>query len=246
MKKVIDKKTMTIYIVLEAVLFLAIKYREIISAYDFTMCVLKYLTVVIDFAVALKVWFKWRKGQTFCHDDLIFVGICFIFIADFLLTFLALVMPNEIPGFFTFCIVQAIFCKYLEPGKLNILIRIIFPIVVWIIVYKQNLFTITNAIGLLNITLIVVNFVCSWIKYFGEKSLKNQLFALGLTFFAICDVSLLFRRLTEGLVNEFVRYTVWTAYIPAIMLLTFSFAASVLENSKVNNIDKKTEELNEY
>lgn len=229
MNKLLDKKIIELYVVIELIIFGVIKYLEITSQFNFKMCVAKYMAIVVDFIVATCIWLKYRKGEKPCWDDLIYLGLVGVFIADFILTFLALVISNKIWGFAIFCTVQLIFCIYMKPGKINIIIRAIVLIILWVIIAKINRMNPENATGMFNISLVVVNMVYSWFQFSKNRSRKNLLFALGMTCFAICDVSLVGRAVATGLVNTVFLYIVWTAYVPAILLLTFAYAQSVAD-----------------
>jgi len=232
MFKVIDKKLLSIYFILEMALFIIIKYMEVIRDISFTMCLVKFLTIFFDFVIAVYVFNKYRRGQKYSWDDLIFAGLCFIFLGDVFLTLLALYMPSEFTGFVCFCVVQTIFCIYLKPDKWNILLRILVLALSWGILFNNGLMNVVNSIGILNITLIIVNMLYAWRTYVKTRSKKNLLFALGLSLFVICDVGLLLRRTTVGMINEVIRYIVWSAYIPAIISLTLSYVESIAEKNE--------------
>ena len=76
--------------------------------------------------------------------------------------------------------------------------------------------------------------VCSWVMFNKDRTKKNLYFAIGLTLFAICDINLLIRTvsLEHTLINEIARFTVWTAYIPAIVMLTLTYAQAVADYNK--------------
>ena len=234
MQSIIQKKNLFLYIVIEVLLFIGVKILELIQAYDFRMCVVKYACIVVDFIVAFCIFSKWRKGKKKIWDDLIFLGIFLIFLADLVLTLLALVISNKLWGFAIFCMVQIVFCIYMKPGKINILIRALVLAIAWFVLIKINLMSIPNATGIFNITLIAVNMVCSWVMFNKDRTKKNLYFAIGLTLFAICDINLLIRTvsLEHTLINEIARFTVWTAYIPAIVMLTLTYAQAVADYNK--------------
>ena len=52
MNKLLDKKIIALYVVIELIIFGVIKYLEITSQFNFKMCVAKYMAIVVDFIVA--------------------------------------------------------------------------------------------------------------------------------------------------------------------------------------------------
>ena len=80
----------------------------------------------------------------------------------------------------------------------------------------------------MNLSLLAANMVTGWIVYNKSKILKNFLFALGMTCFFCCDyaiaVQLVFKEFKT--VHDIADYLVWLFYMPALVLLVFSYIKS--------------------
>ena len=85
-----------------------------------------------------------------------------------------------------------------------------------------------NEIAIINLSLLAANMVTGWIVYNKNKILKNFLFALGMTCFFCCDysiaVQLVFKEFKT--VHDIADYLVWLFYMPALVLLVFSYIKS--------------------
>ena len=84
--------------------------------------------------------------------------------------------------------------------------------------------TFPNAVGLINISLILRNAVQAWT---GKDAYVSMLFKVGITLFFLCDASIAVRTPSVGTVHDVVAFLVWSFYVPAQTLIMLSYVRSV-------------------
>ena len=82
--------------------------------------------------------------------------------------------------------------------------RAIVSAVVLIVIKKIEMFSLPNALGVINLAIITFN-------------------RLGITLFALGDYAILFRTLLNGIPGEIARFLVWIFYVPATVLIVCNY-----------------------
>ncbi len=148
-----------------------------------------------------------------------FLGIILTLFADLFLSFIDTVSV-DIPGIAVFCVVEAVYAVYLKSPLSSVIIRVILSIAAVIDIRFAGMFTIANALGMINLVCIAVNVYDAWRCRNHDPGL---LFKIGITLFCLCDYSIMFRTLLRGIPGQIASFLVWTVYVPAIVLIACSY-----------------------
>ena len=218
-----DGQEMKIYLILEAIMFVAIKIAEL-TLPTRPMKIVMYTAIVINTVAALWLYRRYGKISRRQWDNLIALALMVNCAADIFLTLIG----GErmfIPGFALFCTVEAIYAVYLKPGKINLVIRAVLFALCLFVARQLHLLTPANAFGLLNLSLLSVNVVSAWNARRREKSKASLLFAFALSSFLIGDISVALEIFTaEGtLFHTISALAVWTFYVPAQVLIVLTY-----------------------
>ena len=100
---------------------------------------------------------------------------------------------------------------------------------------KSEMLSADNALAMANMVQLTVNLFCAWICHKKTGGRETLLFALGITFFAGCDYSILVRTFTKApsLVYTIAVFIVWTCYIPSQILLLRSYVEKISGDSDI-------------
>ena len=218
-----EGQEMKIYVILEAIMFVAIKIAEL-TLPTRPMKIVMYTAIVINTIAALWLYRRYGKISRRQWDNLIALALMVNCAADIFLTLIG----GEgmfIPGFALFCTVEAIYAVYLKPGKINLVIRAVLFALCLLVARQLYLLTPANALGLLNLSLLSVNVVSAWNARRREKSKASLLFAFALSSFLIGDISVALEIFTaEGtLFHTIFALAVWTFYVPAQVLIVLTY-----------------------
>ena len=218
-----DGQEMKIYLILEAIMFVAIKIAEL-TLPTRPMKIVMYAAIVINTIAALWLYRRYGKTARRQWDNLIALALMVNCVADIFLTLIG----GEgmfIPGFALFCTVEAIYAVYLKPGKINLVIRAVLFALCLLVARQLHLLTPANALGLLNLSLLSVNVVSAWSARRREKSKASLLFAFALSSFLIGDISVALEIFTaEGMLFHTISaLAVWTFYVPAQVLIVLTY-----------------------
>ena len=218
-----DGQEMKIYVILEAIMFVAIKIAEL-TLPTRPMKIVMYTAIVINTIAALWLYRKYGKNARRQWDNLIALALMVNCAADI---FLTLIGGEQmfIPGFALFCTVEAVYAVYLKPGKINLALRAVLFALCLLVARQLHLLTPANALGLLNLSLLSVNVVSAWNARRREKSKASLLFACALSSFLIGDISVALEIFTaEGtLFHTISALAVWTFYVPAQVLIVLTY-----------------------
>lgn len=217
-----EQRIVTAYLVVQVVLLLLIKVGEAFSLGRFTN-VSMYVSVVTGTAVALYFFSRYGSRPGNAHANIIVAGLVATALADLLLTFIDTEWAR-LPGFALFCVTQAIYGVYLGLSPRALIARACTAVVLIVLMGIAGNLTFANAIGLINISLVLCNAVQAWI---GRNADVSLLFKIGITLFFLCDASIAVRTLTSGTVHVVVAFLVWAFYVPAQTLITMSYVRSV-------------------
>ena len=219
-----QRKDIRAYLLIEALIFVAIKIAQYTLTRNETRFVM-YAAIVVNTIMALRLFTRYGKAAPDKHDNLIFCALMVNCLADIFLTLIG--GPTVfLPGFACFCTVEAIYAAYLRPSTRNLIIRAAAFIASLVFAYSIHLLTLTNALGLLNLTLIGGNAICAWLAWRRERTFPALLFAVGLTSFLIGDISVALEiMLPVGtLAQRLFTLAVWTFYTPAQVLIVLTYA----------------------
>ena len=219
-----QRKDIRAYLLIEALIFVAIKVAQYTLTRNETRFVM-YSAIVVNTIMALHLFTRYGKSAPDKRDNLIFCALMVNCVADIFLTLIG--GPTVfLPGFACFCTVEAIYAAYLRPSTRNLIIRAAAFIASLVFAYSIHLLTLTNALGLLNLTLIGGNAICAWLAWRRERAFPALLFAVGLTSFLIGDISVALEiMLPVGtLAQRLFTLAVWTFYTPAQVLIVLTYA----------------------
>ena len=246
-----ERKNITIYLVISAILFVAIKIIEFATQDEPPMigplyieAIVKYLTIVCNTIMTAYFYFKYGRndagqnaatkldtgacsvgGTASSPANLIAYGLFATCAADFFLTLISS-SASYLPGLVLFCVVESIYMIYLRSGVVSIAVRTVLLVAGLFALSATHMLSATTAVGVLNMVLIVVNVPQAWLS---KKADAPLLFKLGITLFLGCDASIMVRTLTTGTVHDIAAWIVWTCYVPAQILITMSYVQSCIK-----------------
>ena len=221
-----SKKGLFCYLVSEGLLLCLIEVGKVCGWSVQAVRILMYTAILINTIIV---------GYCFCHsgtnrtkssDRLVAYAIFTTAAADFFMTLIG-VERGFLPGIILFCCVQIIYALYLRLTIKLLLIRIAFFAAGLIALNMAGMLSLSNALGFLDLTLLLVNAVIAWMPVGTKTSL---LFRIGITLFLCCDLSITFRDLTIGDMHAIIDFLVWIFYIPSQAAITLSYLDSVHEN----------------
>lgn len=211
------------YVALELILFLTIKVSEQLFVQR-PLDIIRYSTIVCNFIMISYLYLKHGRHLNF-KENLIPLAFLFTLMAD---TFLCLINGIYIMGYFLFFVVESVYMFYIGLTRRRVSARIILYAVLLFILWYTKMLTFSYAIAMANMAQLTVNVFCAWIKNFKIRSKEALLFALGITLFFGCDFSIVIRTIvTISPIHSIAAFTVWTCYVPAQVLLLFSYVEKI-------------------
>ncbi len=213
------------YVVLELLLLVAIRLTEF-STPSYIYCRIMYAAIVLDFAVMAYLYIIFGCRCLGWRDNLIVLAFAFMLGAD---TFLCLIDDFYLMGYIFFCLVELCYAIYLKPSMLNVIIRAFVYAALLAALWLGGLLNLENAIAIFNLSLLICNVVFAWIGFGKNRTKESLLFAIGITLFLGCDGSIAARTLLtpQTLIHTIFAIAVWTAYIPAQVMILFSYAVKI-------------------
>ncbi|MCM1388276.1 MAG: hypothetical protein NC231_13190 [Bacillus sp. (in: Bacteria)] len=241
MKKESYEKRLAAYIVIEFVIFCAIKIAEQ-TAKPWILHLFMYSAIFLNLIVIIYACSKFNSQMPEINKKNISVwGIPLALLltacAD---VFLVLIGGKELLvfGYLFFALVQTVYAFYLKMTPLIGGIRIVAYILLLGVLYACGKLSLPYAIAAWSMTQLVINMIIAWIYYIKEKSCKSLLFATGMTLFLGCDGSIMIRTLfaDSSTVSVTVFYhviclLVWTCYVPSQVAITTSYIVDRKERS---------------
>lgn len=213
-----EKYVTGIYLCLEMVLFLLIKWAEAGQPF-FIYGKIEYAAIVLNFVIL--AWFSLRKKK----GGVILLGLTVTLLADYYLT---LTGTHFTWGVLCFFLVQLIYGYKLGYRAINVAIRIVLFLVFAMLMHYLGMpwgFCIPCA---LSICALVGNVICGfYLAGKKEKSSLNWIFAIGLLLFAGCDISLGLGLITQGIeslsvFHHLINGMVWIFYVPSQVLIVLT------------------------
>ena len=217
-----SKKGLYGYLVSEGLLLCLIEVGKVCGWSVQAVRILMYTAILINTIIV---------GYCFCHsgtnrtkssDRLVAYAIFTTAAADFFMTLIG-VERGFLPGIILFCSVQIIYALYLRLTIKVLLIRIAFFAAGLMALNMAGMLSLSNALGFLDLTLLLVNAVIAWMPVGTKTSL---LFRIGITLFLCCDLSITCRDLMIGDMHAMIDFLVWIFYIPSQVAITLSYLYS--------------------
>ncbi len=229
-------KETIVYLIIQTLLFLAIKVFDY-YANNVTYTSVRFLFIVVNAIFATKLFID-ASEKIVWNTDLLLLGLWTTVVADFFLVFLPNISPSldsisTLVGFSFFVIVQTIYAFYLGMPRNNFIIRLIAILSFWALLIVTDKFTISLAIGAINMVMLTINVITAWRRWNQEHSTDKFLFALAITCFLICDYSIVLKAVTINVSHEIFRFLVWAAYAPAQILIVLTYKIKKWKGSSV-------------
>lgn len=207
------------FILLESVIyFLFISFD--ISGKDSTA--IKYFGIVLCFLYSLTNIGEGKNSLFLC------LALLFTLVADW---FLLVKNNNYVFGVCSFIVAQIIYCVRLidDNVKIKRIIAIRIPLII-VLLIALYFFKLLDTLTFL-VVIYFVDLLCNTIdgySLFG-KSVENKLFAIGMTLFVLCDISVGLNNLSSyvdissirGLV-KIANFAMWVFYLPSQTLIALS------------------------
>lgn len=232
------------YYLAETILFLVIKAAEQAwrepgqgdpGSPGSPLAILRYGTIICNFLMILYLYLRRGRRLSF-QENLIPLAFALTLTAD---CFMCIITGKRIWGYLFFTLVETVYMFYLKPTWKNILLRLLLYAAMLLLIGCAGMLTADNALALANMVQLTVNLFCAWIWHKKTGSRETLLFALGITFFAGCDYSILVRTFTQtdSPVYTIAAFIVWTCYIPAQVLLLRSYVEKILTVDRAETLD---------
>ena len=127
-----------------------------------------------------------------------------------------------------FCTVEILYAVYLKAGTGSVIVRAALFVAGLIGLKKAGMLNAESALGILNVTLVMVNAIDAWAAKRRDAAL---LFKIGITLFFLCDATVMLKVVTHGGVRTALSFMTWLFYVPAQVLLTLSYAEACSEKT---------------
>lgn len=234
-----DIRILHIYYLTEIILFIVIKVGE--QAWRIPgqgdpgipgspLALLRYCTIVCNFFMILYLYL--RHGRRLPpHENLIPLAFAFTMAAD---CFMCIFVNKRIWGYLFFTLVETVYMIYLKPTWKTVSVRLLLYAAMILLIWRAGMLSADNAFAMANMVQLTVNLFCAWICHKKTGRMETLLFALGITFFAGCDYSILVRTFTKTAspVYMIAAFFVWTCYIPSQILLLRSYLEKIIDSDR--------------
>ena len=219
-----EKNLIKAYIAAEALILTVIKITQQMHVGRIINCCM-YSAIVVNTLVCTYFFAKYSRTIRDRRDNLIAYALFVTLIADWFLTFIGRRYSAEAYtcGLFFFCAVEAVYMLYLRPGRASVAARILLFAAGAFALYRTGQLTADNALGLLNMVLILVNVIDVWTS---RKNDVSALFRAGMTLFLCCDTCIMLKSMTSGAVREAAHFMIWIFYVPAQVLLVLAYISA--------------------
>lgn len=216
-----EENWIKVYIVIEAVLLIAIKSLQSVHA-GRTINYVMYAAIVMNSVVAAYYYFRYGRSLKDKHPNLIALALLMTLAADFFATLIGRWASYTAYtfGIALFCVTEIIYAVYLRAGKGTVILRAVLAAAGIVLVRKMGMTKPDTILGLVNEVLVLVNVVDAWA---AKRIDPPMLFKVGITLFFCCDTSIVIRALASGAVKNAAWFMVWVFYVPAQVLITLAY-----------------------
>lgn len=228
-KKEAYAKLLAAYIVIEFILFCAIKIAEQTAKQE-VLNLFRYSPILLNFVVIVYAYRAFNKQTVYPNKKSMSIwgiplALLFTLCAD---VFLVLINKPDVLvfGYFFFALVQTVYAFYLGITPLIGGIRIFAYILFLVALHSADKLVLMYIVAAWSMTQLIINMIIAWISYAKKKSLPSLLLAVGLTLFLGCDGSIMLRIILSGQETVFyhvICLLVWTCYVPSQVALVTSY-----------------------
>ncbi len=217
------RRTITIFLVIEAVVYILFMAMDL-SPDGGSTILLKYGSILLCLLFCI-------LSAAHGGDALLPAALLFTAMADF---FLLVINQYYLAGILLFMVTQSLYLVrlYRGTGKLWLPARILGAVLAVLILLAMNLFSILNLASVLYYSLLLINMAVSW----SVKDRRWRIFALGLTFFLLCDTCVGIFNLGAAMpvgLYAFASIGMWLFYLPSQVLISLSGLADLSRESSV-------------
>lgn len=228
-KKKFDKLFICLYVIIEAIMLIIIKKTENQGHPGIDIDnIFMFLAIAVNTLVVLYYYLRFGAKRKDQHENLVILALILNLFADLFLSFLD-TDAMMIVGFAFFCALEAVYTLYLRSPKSSIFARIVLFFLGCVLTYVNGLFSITNAFGILNLSIVLFNVIDAW----RAKNMNpGFMFKLGITLFCIGDYCIVLRTLTDGFIHDAAAFLVWVTYVPTQVLIVLNYIKKLNLNKK--------------
>lgn len=234
-----DIRILHTYYLVEMILFFIIKVAEQIwrepgqgdpGSPGSPLAILRYCTIICNFLMISYLYVRHGRRLHF-RENLIPLAFALTLTAD---CFMCMIAGKRILGYLFFTMVETVYMLYMKPAWKNISVRLVLYTAMLLLLWRAGMLNADNALAMANMVQLTVNLFCAWMQHKRIGGRETLLFALGITFFAGCDYSILVRTISSPgrPVYTIAAFLVWTCYIPAQMLLLRSYVEKIIASDR--------------
>lgn len=228
-KKESYAKLLAAYLVVEFIMFCAIKIAEqtagkrLLSLFMYSPILLNFVVIVYAYNAFNKLTPNLNKKSMSIWG--IPLALLFTVCAD---VFLVLInQPNILVfGYLFFSLVQTVYAFYLKITPLTCGIRIVSYILFLVVLHLVGKFELAYIVAAWSMSQLIINVIVAWVSYAKKRTCPSLLLAAGMTLFFGCDGSIMLRILLAGQETTFyhvICLLVWTCYIPSQVAIVTSY-----------------------
>ena len=223
------KKGLLSYLVPEMLLLCLIEIGKCLGWSVMAVQILMYTAILINTIIVASRYVRLGPDRTKKPDQYLAFALLATAAADIFLTLIG-TDAVYLPGVILFCLVQVIYALYLRSGMKLLLIRIALFAVCLLVLKKAGILNLANAMGVLDLSLLLVNMVISWTSANANTPL---LFRIGITLFLCCDLFIALRSFTSGGLHDVIDFFVWIFYIPSQAAITLAYLIRTYQKEPV-------------
>lgn len=228
-KKESYAKLLAAYLVVEFIMFCAIKIAEqtaekwLLSLFMYSPILLNFIVIVYAYNIFNKLTPNLNKKSMSIWG--IPLALLFTVCADVFLVLIG--QPNVLVfGYLFFSLVQTVYAFCLKITPLVGGIRIVSYILFLAVLHVADKFELAYIVAAWSMSQLIINVIVSWVSYAKKRTCPALLLATGLTLFFGCDGSIMLRILLAGQETTFyhvICLLVWTCYVPSQAALVTSY-----------------------
>ncbi len=236
-----EKRIWTGYLALEGIIFLVLMYT-MVTVDHIVYDKIQFTLIAVNFIAMLLILKRYRNGLSGFRDHAIPLALTITMIAD---VFTCLVPDWYVLGVIAFCGVQTVYMLYLGTNKVNLMIRAVLYVALFVATKADSVFLYFACYSMANL---IVNVITAWRRYATVRKTESDTirvktmlyFAIGITLFLGCDSSIGVRGLMD---SDSLMYTVfnlmsWICYVPSQILINTAFFTNRPEGNVRNDFDR--------
>ncbi len=213
------KKSLIVYLLSELFLLCLIETGEFICWNEQAVQILMYAAILLNSVVVAHFFFNRKDDKGISPDRYVAYAIFGTVASDFFMTLIGS-KDTYLPGVIIICVIQMFYARYLWPARKSLVIRAIVFIGCLLALYFFGMLNLSNALGMLDLSLLLINVILAWIH---EKGKGEVLFRIGITLFLCGDLIIACRTFATGRVHDVLNLLEWVFYIPSQVTIALSF-----------------------